>query len=322
VVGVDDGRGGVGLINVTWIAQAFVPLACLSSTFTSILSRPCTLNGSWQFTGHCGKAGGRSISIPLVARALSHIRLSSLQHQTTRPERLYHFPDNTRFSILLPTRPPRPQFSLEKKKIMSPKERGPRQLTEATDDFYRRPRRGNLVAPARQPTTVETGAQIARLRGDSYRPLNRDNPDVPSGFVGRGRRSGPAAPAPPSNAVRPRTYAEKPWLLTTAPWDEDDNDDDYDDDEDPHASLARLLAEPRPQPVPVRPLTIPALRKTREETKRKGGERHGWAIMASQERLRTAPGGDHAAKDAAGVTAPVQQPVAVKTGEQAVKPFA
>jgi hypothetical protein len=212
---------------------------------------------------------------------------------------------------------------------MLPRGRDPRRSPEATDDFYRRPRRGNPAVAVEQPTTFETGAQVARPRRDSYRPPGRDNRDIPSGFVGRGRRGGPTALNQRSNAVRPRAYAEKPWLLTTTHNDENDNDedenDDDDDDEDPHAFLARLLAEPRPQLMPARPPTsfdmIPTLRKVREETKRKGGERHGWAIMASQERLRTPSGGDHVAKDAEGVTAPAQQPVAVKTGAQVDKPL-
>jgi hypothetical protein len=191
---------------------------------------------------------------------------------------------------------------------MSPKARDQRRLRE--DDFYRRPPRGNPAVQFRWPSTVETGAQTARPRGDGYRPPGRDSPEVPSDLGGRGRRGGPAAPAPPFNAVRPRAYAGKQRLLTTAHDDEDDDDDDDDDDdEDPHAFLARLLAELRPQPMPARPPTsfdmIPALRKAREEAKRKGGERHG----------------NDVAKDAEGATAPAQQSVAVKTGAQVAKPL-
>jgi hypothetical protein len=109
---------------------------------------------------------------------------------------------------------------------MSPKARDQRRLRE--DDFYRRPPRGDPAVQFRRPTTAETGAQIARPSRDSDRPPGCDNPDFPSGFGSGGRRGGLAAPARQSIAVsrREAEFYEKPWLLTTAYNDEDDDKDD------------------------------------------------------------------------------------------------
>jgi hypothetical protein len=117
---------------------------------------------------------------------------------------------------------------------MSRREPDPRRLRERDVEFYSIGQRNrDNPSTVRQPTTAKIGARIGRPRGDSYRPSGHDNPDLPSGFGRRGRRGGPTALTQRSNAVRPRAYAEKPWLLTNAVHDDEaDDDEDADNDTD------------------------------------------------------------------------------------------